>query len=95
MSDKWALINTIKHKRSTFMKRILAWICIILLVVINILTLLLALIGGPAFTKYFIAAIFVDVLLPVMMWVMIKTAEFFKKRGEKIREEKQPLNMNK
>ena len=69
------------------MKRILAWICIILLVIINITTLLLSLIGGPAFNKFFIAAIVADALLPVMMWVMIKTAEYLKKKGEQIREE--------
>ena len=69
------------------MKRILAWICIILLIVINVGTLLLSLIGGPAFNKYFIAAIVADALLPIMMWVMIKTAEYLKKKGEQIREE--------
>ena len=69
------------------MKRILAWICIILLILVNAITLILALVGGPAFSKFFIAAIFVDVLLPVMMWFMIKTAEYFKKKGEQIRRE--------
>ncbi len=69
------------------MKRILAWICIILLILVNAITLVLALVGGPAFSKFFIAAIFVDVLLPVMMWFMIKTAEYFKKKGEQIRRE--------
>ncbi len=67
------------------MKRIIAWICIILLLAANITTVILALVGGFAFEKFFMALIFIDVLLPVMMWVMIKTAEFFKKKGEKIR----------
>lgn len=69
------------------MKRILAWICIVLLILANTITLILALVGGPAFSKFFIATIFVDVLLPVMMWFMIKTAEYFKKKGEQIRRE--------
>ena len=68
------------------MKRILAWICIILLIAINLTTVLLALFGGPEYSKYFLAAIFADVLLPVMMWAMIKTAEFFQKKGEEIRD---------
>ena len=67
------------------MKRIIAWICIILLLAANITTVILALVGGFAFEKFFMALIFIDVLLPVMMGEMIKTAEFFKKKGEKIR----------
>lgn len=69
------------------MKRIIAWICIVLLLAANITTVIVAIIGGFAFNKFFMALIFVDVLLPVMMWVMIKTAEFFKRKGEKIRQQ--------
>lgn len=69
------------------MKRILAILCIVILVTLYIITLIAALIGSPASNNIFMAAVTANVLLPVMMWVFLQTANYFKKKGEKIRED--------
>ena len=35
----------------------------------------------------FVAALAVNIIFPVMIWVFLQTAEYFKKKGEKIRQE--------
>ena len=69
------------------MKRILAILCIVILVTLYIITLIAALTDSPASNNIFMAAVTANVLLPVMMWVFLQTANYFKKKGEKIRED--------
>lgn len=68
------------------MKRILAMICIFILIISVIVMLIAAITGSPQSNSIFIAAMAVNIILPVMMWVILQTANYFKKKGEKIRE---------
>ena len=69
------------------MKRILAILCIVILVALYIVTLIAAIIGSPASKEIFMAAVAANIILPVMMWVYLQTAKYLKRRGEQIREE--------
>ena len=69
------------------MKRIIAILCIIILVVPYIIALIASFMGSPSANDIFIAAIAATVILPVMMWVYLHTAKYLKKKGEKLREE--------
>ncbi len=69
------------------MKRILAILCIIILVALYVITLITAIIGSPASNDMFMAAVAANIILPVMMWIYLQTAKYLKKKGEKIREE--------
>ena len=69
------------------MKRILAIICIVILVALYGVTLVAAIIGNPASSEIFMAAVAANIILPVMMWIYLQTAKYFKRKGEKIREE--------
>ena len=41
----------------------------------------------PNAPTIFAAALAVNIIFPVMLWVFFQVAEYFRKRGEKIREE--------
>jgi hypothetical protein len=69
------------------MKRILALLCIFVLLASIIVMLVAAIFNIPNASTIFIAALAVNVIFPVMVWVFLQTAEFLKKRGEKIRNE--------
>ena len=69
------------------MKRILAILCILVLVASIIVMLAAAIFNFPYASQIFIGALAVNVLLPVMLWVFLQTAEYLKRKGEKIREE--------
>lgn len=69
------------------MKRILALLCIFVLIASVIVMLVAAIFNIPNANTIFIAAMAVNIILPVMLWVFLQTAEFFRKRGEKIRNE--------
>jgi ABC-type transport system involved in cytochrome bd biosynthesis fused ATPase/permease subunit len=69
------------------MKRILALLCIFVLIASIIVMLVAAIFNIPNATTIFIAAMAVNIILPVMLWVFLQTAEYFRKRGEKIRNE--------
>ena len=49
--------------------------------------LVAAITGSPAQNEIFIAAMSVNIILPVMLWVYIQTAKFLKRKGEEIRNE--------
>ena len=69
------------------MKRIMAISCIVILVALYVITLITAIIGSPVSNEMFMAAVAANIILPVMMWVYLQTAKYFKRKGEKIREE--------
>lgn len=69
------------------MKRVLAMLCIIVLIVSVIVMLIAAISGSPQSGNIFIAAVAVNIILPVMLWVYLQAAKFFKSKGEKIRQE--------
>ena len=69
------------------MKRIIAILCIVILVVPYIIALIASFMGSPSANNIFMAAIAATVILPVMMWVYLQTAKYLKKKGEKLREE--------
>ena len=69
------------------MKRIMAILCIVILVALYVVTLITAIIGSPVSNELFMAAVAANIILPVMMWVFLQTAKYLQKKGEKIREE--------
>lgn len=69
------------------MKRILAFLCIFILVALYVITLIAAIVGSPVSNGFFMAAVAANIILPVMMWVYLQAAKYFKKKGEQIREE--------
>lgn len=69
------------------MKRILAFLCIFVLLASVIVMLAAAIFNIPHADKIFIGAMAVNVIFPVMVWVFLQTAEYLKKKGEKIRNE--------
>lgn len=69
------------------MKRVLALLCIFVLLASIIVMLVAAFSGSPNASTIFVAALAVNVILPVMIWVFLQTAEYFRKKGEKIRQE--------
>lgn len=69
------------------MKRILALLCIFVLIASVIVMLVAAIFNFPYASQIFIGALAVNVLLPVLIWVILQTGEYLKRKGEKIREE--------
>lgn len=69
------------------MKRILAILCIVVLVVSVMVMLAAAIFNFPYASQIFIGALAVNVLLPVLIWVILQTGEYLKRKGEKIRDE--------
>lgn len=68
------------------MKRVLALLCIFVLLASIIVMLVAAFSGSPNASTIFVAALAVNVIFPVMIWVFLQTAEYFRKKGEKIRQ---------
>lgn len=68
------------------MKRIFAIICVAVLIISVIVMLFAAITGSPQSNEIFVAALAVNIILPVMMWVYMQTAFYLKKKGDKIRE---------
>ena len=68
-------------------KRIIAFICIAILLISIVVMFIAAITGSPHSNQIFIAAVAVNVLIPVMMWFYLQTALYLKKKGEKIRDE--------
>ena len=75
------------YERNKSMKRILALSCIVILVALYVITLITAIIGSPASNGMFMAAVSANIILPVMIWVYLQAAKYFKRRGEQIQEE--------
>ncbi|MBQ6814482.1 MAG: hypothetical protein IJP13_02975 [Lachnospiraceae bacterium] len=69
------------------MKRVLALACVVILIISVVVMLVAAITGSPAQNEIFIAAMSVNIILPVMLWVYIQTAKFLKRKGEEIRNE--------
>ena len=69
------------------MRRILAILCIVVLVVSVMVMLAAAIFNFPYASQIFIGALAVNVLLPVLIWVILQTGEYLKRKGEKIRDE--------
>lgn len=69
------------------MKRVLAILCIVVLLASIIVMLVAAIFNVPYASQIFIGALAVNVLLPVLIWVILQTGEYLKRKGEKIREE--------
>ena len=69
------------------MKKILAWLCIFVLIASVMVMLAAALFKIHNASTIFAAALAVNIILPVMLWVFLQAAEYFRKRGEKIRNE--------
>ena len=69
------------------MKKILAWLCIFVLIASVIIMLAAAIFNVPNASTIFVAALAVNIIFPVMLWVFLQAAEYFRKRGEKIRNE--------
>ena len=69
------------------MKRVLALSCVFILLASVVVMLVAAFSGSPYASTIFVAALAVNIIFPVMIWVFLQTAEYFKKKGEKIRQE--------
>ena len=54
------------------MKRILAMLCVIVLIVSVIVMLIAAITGSPQSNTIFVAALAVNIILPVMLWVYLQ-----------------------
>lgn len=87
MSD---LRNDKKHgagKGQISLKQILAWIAIIFLVGMYVLTLVCSLLDSSLAQQMFRASLFCTVFIPVISWVFIMTVNLVKGSGEKEKEE--------
>lgn len=69
------------------MKRVLALSCVFVLIASVIVMLVAAFFAVPNTPTIFAAALAVNIIFPVMVWMFLQTAEYFRKRGEKIRNE--------
>lgn len=63
-------------------KQILAWIAIIFLIGMYVVTLVLSLMQSPFARQMFHAALYCTVFIPVMAWVFLMTVKLVKGRGE-------------
>lgn len=75
------------NERNTNMKRILAILCIVILVALYVITLIAAIVGSPVSNGFFMAAVAANIILPVMMWIYLQVAKYLKKKGQQIRDE--------
>lgn len=69
-------------------KQILAWIAIILLVGMYVVTLIFSMIDSPLAKQMFYASLYCTFFIPVMSWVFLMTVKLVKGRGEDAEEEK-------
>ena len=65
------------------MKRVLAWIAIVVMCAVVIITC----ITGVTGSKYFFGMLFMCMIVPVLLWAMMFFAGLFNKRGEELAEE--------
>lgn len=65
------------------MKRVLAWIAIVVMCAVVIITC----ITGVTGSKYFFGMLFMCMIVPVLLWAMMFFAGLFKRRGEELAEE--------
>ena len=56
-------------------KRITAWIGIGLIVVMYLLTALSAILAKPETNQLFMASLVITIIVPIMMWILLKTHE--------------------
>lgn len=76
-----------RRKNMTF-RRILAWIAIILLAGMYVLTLIFSLIDSPLARQLFHASLYCTVFIPVISWVFLMVVKLVKGQGND-REENQ------
>ncbi len=74
------------------MKRIFAIICVAVLIISVIVMLFAAITGSPQSNEIFVAALAVNIILPVMMWVYLQTAHYLKRKGDEIRQSEETNN---
>lgn len=67
--------NNDKVSSSSKTKRIIAWIAIILLVSMYLVTLILALSGANAYNSWFMVSLYLTLIIPVLAYVAIKLYE--------------------
>ncbi len=65
------------------MKRVLAWIAIVVMCAVVVITC----ITGVTGSKYFFGMLFMCMIVPVLLWAMMFFAGLFKRRGEELAEE--------
>ncbi len=58
------------------MKKILAWIGLIVLGLIYLVTFILGIFGSPATADLFKACMILTIVVPVLFWAMIRVAKF-------------------
>lgn len=71
--------NNEKTKRPNKTKRIIAWIAIILLVSMYLITLLLALFGANAYNSWFMVSLYLTLVIPVLAYISIHLYDKFHK----------------
>lgn len=62
-------------------KRILAWIGIIFLISMYIITLFMAIFDKSATASWFMASIFSTIVIPIILWIYIKCYEWSKRNS--------------
>lgn len=65
------------------LKRIGAMIIVVILVALFIATFILGIMGS----KYLMGMIFLDVVIPILLWAMALVARLFRNRGQEISEQ--------
>lgn len=65
------------------MKRVAALLVVVCLIALYVATFVMALMGS----EYVMGMIWLDVIVPVLMWGIWMIARLFRRRGEELREE--------
>lgn len=77
------------RKNGITLKQILAWIAIVLLVGMYVLTLVFSMIDSPLAQQMFHASLYCTVFIPVIAWVFLMTVRLVKGSGHEESDEEQ------
>ncbi len=71
-----------ENPRIRKMKKFLAWAGLLILACIYLATFILGLFGSPATKNLLLACIILTIVVPVIFWAMIRTANWLEGRGD-------------
>ncbi len=69
------------------MKRVLAWIGIVVLAGLYIVTLITAFLDSPAMAGMFWASLYCTIMVPIILYIILRLHDFNKKRRDKFIDE--------
>lgn len=83
-----------ERRKKMTLKRILAWVAMILLVGIYVLTLIFSLIDSPLAKQLFNASLYCTVFIPIISWVFLMVVKLVKGRGNDHDEKREEKSKN-